>query len=149
MRLRTWILSGCLVLLAGSAPAAEPLEVRSVKGQFADVKDSLTQAIEGRGLVISYTAQVAEMLDRTAADLGATRRIYGAGEVLEFCSAKLSRQMMEADPRNLVFCPYSIAIYTLADKPGEVFIARKALPTGPAYAPIDALLGDIVAEAVR
>jgi len=140
---------GFLLIAALPAQAADPFEVRSVKGQFGDVKDSLTQAIEGRGLVVSYVAQVAEMLDRTAADLGAKRRIYGAGEVLEFCSAKLSRQMMEADPRNLVFCPYSLAIYTLEDKPGEVFIARKVLPAGPAYAPIDALLGDIVAEASR
>lgn len=148
MRRLGWLIA-LLIAAALPAQAAEPFEVRSAKGQFADVKDNLTQAIEGRGLVISYTAQVAEMLDRTAADLGASRRIYGAGEVLEFCSAKLSRQMMEADPRNLVFCPYTIAIYTLADKPGEVFIARKALPTGPAYEPIDALLRDIVAEAVR
>jgi uncharacterized protein (DUF302 family) len=143
-----WIVA---VLLVAASPlrAADPFEVRSVKGQFADVKDNLTQAIEGRGLVISYTAQVAEMLDRTAADLGAARRIYGAGEVLEFCSAKLSRQMMEADARNLVFCPYTIAIYTVPDKPGEVFLARKTLPTGPAFEPIDALLKDIVAEAAR
>jgi uncharacterized protein (DUF302 family) len=143
-----WLIA-LLMAVALPAQAADPFEVRSAKGQFADVKDNLTQAIEGRGLVISYTAQVAEMLDRTAADLGASRRIYGAGEVLEFCSARLSRQMMEADPRNLVFCPYTIAIYTLTDKPGEVFIARKALPAGPAYEPIDALLRDIVAEAVR
>lgn len=145
-----WVaILGFLLAAALPAQSADPFAVRNVKGQFADIKDNLTQAIEGRGLVISYTAQVAEMLDRTAADLGAVRRIYGAGEVLEFCSAKLSRQMMEVDPRNLVFCPYTIAIYTLADKPGEVFIARKVLPEGPAYAPIDALLNDIVAEAVR
>lgn len=146
---RMWAFLGLLWVAALPVQAGEPFEVTNVKGQFADIKDNLTQAIEGRGLVISYTAQVSEMLDRTAVDLGATRRIYGSGEVLEFCSAKLSRQMMEADPRNLVFCPYTIAIYTLADKPGEVYVARKVLPEGAAFAPIDALLKDIVAEAVR
>lgn len=134
---------------AATVWAQGQVEVVSVKGGFADIKDNLTQAIEGRGLVVSYTAQVGEMLERTAADLGANRRVYGNGEVLEFCSAKLSRQMMEADPRNLIYCPYSIAIYTVPDQPGQVFIARKPMPAGEVFAPIDQLLKDIVAEAAR
>lgn len=147
MRSWAWVVLG--LALAQPGQAADPFEVSTVSGQFGDVRDSLVQAIEGRGLVISYVAQVGEMLDRTAPDLGATRRIYGSGEVLEFCSAKLSRQMMEADPRNLVFCPYSIAIYTIPEKPGQVFLARKHLPAAAAFAPVEALLKDIVAEAAR
>ncbi len=40
---------------------------------------------------------------------------------------------MEADPRNIVFCPYSIAVYTLPGEPGKVYLAyRKPLATGSA-----------------
>ena len=56
------------------------------------------------------------MLERTGQDLGATTKIYERAEVLQFCSANYSRQMMGADPRLLAFCPFGVGIYTL---PGE------------------------------
>src|SRR5262245_27495359 len=83
---------------------------------FEDVKQQLVLAIENRGLIVNHESKVGEMLERTGKDLGAKTRIYARAEVLEFCSAALSRQAMEADARLLALCPYGVGIYTL---PGE------------------------------
>ncbi len=72
----------------------------TVSGSFDNVQENVGSAIEGKGLVISAVSKVSEMLDRTAAVVGAKRKGYGQGEVFEFRSASVSRQIKEADPRN-------------------------------------------------
>jgi uncharacterized protein (DUF302 family) len=139
------------VTFAASAEAV----VRSTKGEFKEVKERVLHAIENRGLVLNYTARIGAMLERTGKDIGAARRIYGDAELLEFCSARISRDTMEADPRNIVFCPYAVAIYTLPKEKDRVYIAYRrtdASGTGQsakALAAVDKLLADIVAEALR
>ena len=95
------------------------------------------------------------MLERTGKDTGAARRIYGDAEMLEFCSARVSRDMMEADPRNIVFCPYSIAIYTLPKEKDRVYVAyRRPGETGSersvkSLRAAEKLVADIVSEALK
>ena len=78
-----------------------------------------------------------------------------AASNLSFCSAKLSRQMMEADPANLTFCPFVIVIYETADKPGEIVVAyRPPVPHGSdaskaALVEADKLLEGIVRDATK
>lgn len=145
-----------IVLMAGSAGAAAPdIKIHSVSGQYDDVKERVMFAIENRGIVLNYTARVGNMLERTGKDLARPRQIYGQAEVLEFCSAALSRDTMEADPHNIVFCPYAIAIYTLPQEPGKVYLAyRRPAQAGTrtsvkALAAVEKLLEDIVSEARR
>ncbi len=137
------------LLLALPAAADDGASVVQAKGNFADVKDDLVTAIEQRGLVINSTSHVGDMLERTGRDLGKTKRIYDQAEVLKFCSATVSRAMMEADPRNLVYCPYTIAIYTLPGKPGVVYLAHRKYARGAALKPVAELLDGIVADAVK
>lgn len=146
----------CALLAVFSAGAATPtVQVRSTKAEFTEVKERLVMALENRGLVLNYTARVGEMLDRTGHDLGRDRQVYVKAEVLEFCSAALSRDTMEADPRNIVFCPYAIAIYTLPRAPGTVYLSYRApvaLGSGHsihALRKVEKLLADVVAEALK
>ena len=126
MKLLTLMVCAGWLMFAGIAEAAAPgVQLRSTKGEFTDVRDRVVMALENRGLVVNYTAKVGEMLDRTGRDLGRDRRIYNQAEVLEFCSAALSRDTMVADPRNIVFCPYSIAVYTLPQTPGTVYLSYR------------------------
>jgi hypothetical protein len=105
--------------------------------------------------VLNYTARIGAMLERTGKDIGAARRIYSEAEMLEFCSAKVSRETMDADPRNIVFCPYGIAVYALPKEPGRVYLAyRRQGDSGGGRAAkslqsVDKLLADIVAEALK
>jgi uncharacterized protein (DUF302 family) len=102
----------------------------SAKAKFENVREDLVNAITGRGLVVDHTSHVAKMLDRTGKDLGKTMKMYGEdqGQVFSFCSAVVSRATMEADPHNIAFCPYTIAVYSTLKEPGTVFVAYKRLP---------------------
>ena len=125
----------------------------STEGDFESVRTFLDEAIVGRGLVVNSVSHVGDMLARTGKDLGATKQIYKHAEVVEFCSASLSREMMEADPANIVFCPYSIAIYERADQPGKIYLAHrrlKGLGQGKeVMQKIDTLLDEIIRAAIE
>jgi uncharacterized protein (DUF302 family) len=148
-----WII--VLAFLTGAPATAADVVVRSTKGEFGEVKERVLHAIENRGLVLNYTARIGAMLERTGKDTGAARRIYGDAEMLEFCSARVSRDMMEADPRNIVFCPYSIAIYTLPKEKDRVYVAyRRPGETGSersvkSLRAAEKLVADIVSEALK
>ena len=137
------------LFLSLSAAAGDGASVVAVNGNFADVKDDLVAAIEQRGLLVNSTSHVGDMLERTGRDLGKTKRIYDRAEVVEFCSATASRAMTEADPRNLVYCPYTIAIYSLPGKPGVVYLAHRRYPQTAALKPVADLIAGIVADASK
>jgi uncharacterized protein (DUF302 family) len=133
-----------LSVLLSSQAAADPA-VTTVKGRFDEVRDALVAAIEGKGLVVNYTGHIGAMLERTGKDIGASRRIYDQAESIEFCSARVSRQTMEAGPANIVYCPYVVAVYTLPGARDTVYLAYRRPPAGlPA---IEALLQGIVTDA--
>lgn len=121
------IAAGALALTAAMvAPAAaDDMRLFEKQGAFADVKSDLANAIVNRGLVNDYTGNIGGMLARTGADVGSTKPIYKSAEYLTFCSAKLSRAMMEADPTNMGFCPFVVFAYEPADKPGTVVVGYR------------------------
>ena len=104
---------------------------------------------------MNYTAKVGEMIDRNGRDPGRDRRIYNQAEVIKFCSAALSRDTMEADPRNIVFCPYAISVYTLPQTPGTVYLSYRipvAQGSGQsirALRAVEKLLTDVANEALQ
>jgi uncharacterized protein (DUF302 family) len=113
-------------LLQADGDASDSFMVRhSVESDFDAVKDNLRWAIEGQGLVITAEAHIDEMLKRTGRDLGIDGDVYGHAVAFEFCSAKFSRQMMAADPHNIVFCPFVISVYNLPADPDTVFVAYR------------------------
>ncbi|MBM4180163.1 MAG: DUF302 domain-containing protein [Betaproteobacteria bacterium] len=149
------LLSALLFSLAAHA-GGDYLVVKTKQGRFEDVRDDLVNAIESRGIKINHFNHIADMLERTGKDLGATKRVYVKGEQVEFCKSDLSRAQMEADPGNMVFCPYIISVYTTPADPARVHVAyRRPLAPGAGEATrqalrnIDKLLAEIVAEAVQ
>ena len=150
------VLAGATMVLGGVAGADE-LKISTKAGKFDDVKADVADAVIARGLTIDYRGNIGGMLDRTGADVGSSKKVYAAAEFITFCSAKLSRAMMEADPRNLAYCPYVVFTYEDAAKPGQISVGYRR-PAGPAdasdaakkaLADIDALLGSIVTEATK
>lgn len=147
------------LLFVGSVQGAladgDYMAVFSKAGNFDDVRDAVDMAITGRGLVVNNVSHVGEMLERTGKDLGGARQIFLKAEVLEFCSATVSRKMMESNPDNIVFCPYTISVYMVPEKPGEVRVAyRKPQIVGSpasqkALKAVDELLSGIVEEALH
>ena len=129
------------------ATAANSGEVISVpfEGSFEDATFAVESAIVDRGLVIDHISHVGEMLSRTGADVGSAKEIFKAADVFLFCSAVLSREVMEADPMNIVHCPYNIFV---ADRGGGVIIGYRDYPDG-SMQKVEDFLAEIVAEATE
>ena len=119
------------LLLAGCAHAAEgPVrnEYRvtyKVQSTFQEVKSLVSESIKGQGLVINNISHIGSMLSRTGKDLGFSKQVYVEAEALEFCSATVSRAMMEADAHNIIYCPYIIAIYVIPAEPKTVYVSYR------------------------
>lgn len=126
------IFAACAMLcLPLSVQAAESYTVLfKTQGAFQEVRDMLQMSIEGQGLKITNTNKIAAMLDRTGKDIGSTRKVYENAEQFEFCSATLSRQMMEADPHAIVMCPYSVVVYTVPNDKTVYLAYRKPAASG-------------------
>lgn len=143
-----------LVVVCHSA-SAQDIAIRSTQAAFEDVKFELQNAIVGRGLTVDVNGDVAGMLARTGADLGGAKPIYKQAEYFSFCSAKLSRATMEADPANLGFCPYVVFIYETVAAPGMVHVGYRTHPphgspaSRAALSEVDKLLAAIVGDAVK
>jgi len=149
------ILAVCAMLcLPLTALAAEGYTVVfEAQGTYQDVRDNLQMAIEGKGLKITSTNHIGDMLERTGKDIGETRKLYENAEQFEFCSATISRHMMEADPHAIVMCPYSVVVYTVPSEKTVYLAYRKPAATQnkaleKTLAELETLLTDIIRDAM-
>ena len=141
-----------LLLAAGLAltatlAIADTAVTYTVDQSYDDVTFGLESAITDKGLVIDAVNHVGDMLERTKADVGSDVTIFDKAEVYNFCSAALSRKVMEADPMNLQFCPYGIFIMQLPGEEDKTTIGYRVMPDGP-MKEVEALLDEIVKEAI-
>jgi len=143
--MRKFALALIAALMTTPATAGDIAVTYDYDGAFEDATFSVENTIIGRGLVIDYVSHTGEMLNRTAADVGSETRIFDAAEIFMFCSAVLSRKMMEANPMNIAFCPYSIFV---ADQNGSVVIGYRTYPEGDMQE-VQALLDSIAREATE
>lgn len=130
-------------LLAGPAFAQDAV-VFDYDGSFEDANFAVESAIVGRGLVVDYVSHVGEMLARTGADVGSDITLFDGANAYLFCSAVVSRQVMEADPMNVAQCPYSVFV---TDQAGKVSIGYRRMES-ESLAPVQELLNAIATEAV-
>ncbi|MEO3415117.1 DUF302 domain-containing protein [Roseovarius sp. CAU 1744] len=130
--------------LATAAYAESPVAI-PFDGSFDDAAFAVESAIVGQGLVIDYVSHVGEMLARTGADVGSDKMLFKEADIFIFCSALVSREVMEADPMNLAHCPYGIFVAEDAD---GVVIGYRRYPEGEMQK-VQNLLAKIVAEAVE
>lgn len=126
---------------------AEPPVTRSVEAGYDDVVWEIENAITGAGLVVDSVNHVGEMLERTRADVGGGETIFTHAQVFGFCSASVSREVMEADPMNLQFCPYRIFVMERPDAPGEITVGHPVYPDGAMDA-VNQLLDGIIDAAL-
>jgi len=115
--------------IAGSAAAAQSAIFYSTDESFDDISFAVESAILDKGLVIDNVSHVGDMLNRTGADVGSTTAIYDAADVYSFCSATVSREVMEAHPMNIVYCPYGIFVAQLTGS-DEVIVGFPQYPDG-------------------
>ena len=148
--MKTPILSALIAAALVTAPAIASAQESDATtypfdGSFEDATFAVENAIISEGLVIDHVSHVGEMLARTGADVGSDVKIFDGADVYLFCSANLSRKVMEADPMNLRFCPYSVFVM---DRDGAVTVGYRNMPQGPMQE-VQALLDKIAKTALE
>lgn len=131
-------------IMAASFATAQEATTYPFEGSFDDATFAVESAIIGRGLVIDYVSHTGEMLNRTANDVGSATKLFDAADVFLFCSAQLSRKMMEANPLNIAHCPYGVFV---TDTKGTVEVGYRNYPEGEMQQ-VQILLDEIVQEAI-
>jgi uncharacterized protein (DUF302 family) len=104
--------------------SAEAVKVFKSTESFEDVVENIKMAIIERGLLVSGTLHVSDMLNRTAQDLGFAE-VFTKAESVEFCSALISHKMARAAPENIAICPFTIAVYVKHADPEQVHVAYR------------------------
>lgn len=140
------LLSAALVVAAASA-SAQSATFYSTSEAFDDVSFAVESAIIDLGLVVDNVSHVGDMLNRTGEDVGSTKELYDAADVYTFCSATVSRKVMEAHPMNIVYCPYSIFVAQLTGS-DEVVVGYQDYPENEMQL-VEDLLDDIVRDALE
>lgn len=120
----------------------------TVDQPIEDVLFALENEIIDRGLVIDNVSKVGTMLDRTAADVGATTKIFSEAKVYSFCSATLSRKVMEVNPMNVAYCPYTIFAFATPDSPDRTTVGFNDYPENEMQE-VEDFLNDIVRTALE
>jgi uncharacterized protein (DUF302 family) len=143
--MRRIILAGFLAFAAGPGMTSDQAVTYPFDGSFDDATFAVESAIVGRGLVIDHVSHTGDMLNRTGADVGSTKTLFDAADIFLFCSAQLSREVMETDPMNIAHCPYGIFV---ADQGGAVMIGFRQYPEGEMQK-VQTLLDAIVQEAME
>jgi uncharacterized protein (DUF302 family) len=110
---------------AKESPAGDsPVRIFTSEEDFEDVVDNIKMAIVERGLLVSGTLHISDMLNRTGPDLGFPK-VFSKAESVEFCSALISHKMAQAAVENVVSCPFTIAVYVKVSEPDRVYIAYR------------------------
>lgn len=135
--------AACVALVSAFSASAQDVVTYDFDGSFEDATFAVETAIVGRGLVVDHVSHVGEMLERTRADVGSDVTIFDAADVYLFCSAVVSRSVMEVDPLNIVYCPYNVFV---TDRDGKVQIGHPSYPQG-AMQEVQTLLSEIATEA--
>ena len=137
--------AAALAFAAAPALADDHVVTYPFEGSFDDAAFAIETAIVNDGLVIDYVSHVGDMLNRTREDVGGDTQIFAAADIYLFCSATVSRSVMEDDPMNLTYCPYNIFV---AERDGEVMIGHPTYPDGKMQE-VQALLEGIVKDALE
>jgi uncharacterized protein (DUF302 family) len=132
--------------MASSVSAADMITYDTDQS-FDDVTFGLENAILDAGLVIDSVSHTGEMLERTKGAVGSDVTLFTNADVYSFCSAKLSREVMEADPMNIVFCPYDIFVMVRPETPDTTTIGFRTYPDG-AMKQVEALLDGLAKAAI-
>ncbi len=140
--------------VAGSAVADDsPVYTKIIEDAvYADTLATVKDIIKGKGINIAHTLPAGDMLERTGSAYGVKEKVLNNGEIVEFCSAKISHKLIHANPENINICPFSVAVYVLSSDPKNVRLTTR-LPyirdeaSQAASAEMQALVKGIVDEA--
>ena len=135
-------------ILIATPLAAQNMTSVTIPEPLDDMEFAVESAILDMGLTIDFTSHSGDMLERTREDVGSDVVLFTGATIYNFCSATVSREVIEADINNIIYCPYSIYLYSTPDKPDETIIGHQLYP-GESMQPANDLLDAIIANATE
>lgn len=145
--MRKLIQSCWLIIAMSSAALATELHTLELNADFQTARDSVREAIEGAGFVVTAVVPFNQMLVRTAGDLGKGKSPFENAEIIQFCSARLAWQLVEENTAQMALCPLSLTVYSHSDVPGSLISWRSPGRDTPAKTRGDDLLRELVGKA--
>lgn len=136
------------IFLAPCPLAAQNMSAVTMPETLDDMEFAVESAILDMGLTIDFVSHSGEMLARTREDVGSDIVLFSGATIYNFCSARVSRQVIEADINNIIYCPYSIYLYSTPNNPDETIIGHQTYP-GETMQPANDLLDEIIASAIQ
>ncbi len=136
------------IALMASVAHAQEFTTYTVDDTVDNVSFSVESAILDNGLTIDFTSHPGDMLERTREDVGSDVVLFSDAVIFNFCSAKVSREVIEADVTNIGFCPYAIFVYSTPDNPDRTIVGHQKYP-GESMAPANDLLDSIIETALE
>lgn len=143
--LSTFLVAAAPAFAEQHMSAGDEMVTYQTEDSFDDAAFALESAILAKGLVIDNVSHVGDMLARTGADVGSDVTVFDGAQVFNFCSASVSRTVMEADVTNIAYCPYGLFVYAAPESKGAV-IGYRTYPEGPMQE-VQTLLDGIAKEA--
>ena len=148
VRKLAWAVAVCCSVSGVAIAAGDDVSTITATDQtFEEAAESLQDAIVNRGFKVDYHGFISGMLDRTAEDVGATKRVYKGAEIFTFCSAVVSRSVMEHDAADIAYCPYVLFVYEKEDSDEGVKIGFRHLPAGGARDQVNVISTEIIESA--
>lgn len=149
----SWALLVLVTIVTTGAASDAPVVTVKVEAEFDEVLDNVKSAIAGRGVNIAHILPASEMLNRTAGAFGIEENVFLHAQTVEFCSAKVSHHLVQANPENILLCPFTISVYVLAKDPTHVRVSYRrpyVIDPGSAAAvrEVVELVEDIVEDAI-
>ncbi|MFP7675374.1 DUF302 domain-containing protein [Marivita sp. S0852] len=141
------LLSTLALTFAASTAVSADMITYDTDQSFEDVTFGLESAIVDAGLVIDSISYTGNMLERTKGDVGSDVTLYLNADIYSFCSAKVSREVMEDDPMNIAYCPYDIFVMVRPESPDVTTIGFRTFPDG-AMKKVESLLDELSRAAI-
>ncbi|MGB7286280.1 MAG: DUF302 domain-containing protein [Salaquimonas sp.] len=147
---QTFSLILTILFMNSSAFAGDDVySVNTSEQSFEDAAAAVESQIINKGYKIDYHGFIGDMLKRTGEDVGSSKLLYKDAEFFTFCSAVVSRSVMEADIADIAYCPYVVFVYEDAKTPGNVTLGYRKLPAGGKRDEVNTILSDIVDTAAE
>ena len=122
-----WVLAAAAFCLIPDVFAADDVRTTTVvNSDFPAAREALIESIEAEGLVISAIIPFNAMLARTASDLGKAGSPFVEAEIVQFCSARLARQLVEEVAAQIGLCPLSISVFSTHKMHGQIVYAWRS-----------------------
>lgn len=92
-----------------------------IDANYEDTIFSLLDEISTSGFILSYRANIGKNIENTA-KFFKKEALFKSANKIGFCKSSLTLEMMSENPRNIMFCPLSLAVYELKNSANQIVI---------------------------